>query len=57
MSYVYIHKANIEIDTLEAKAVFQQHILDTGVIIKAYHADNSIFKAHEWQQACRNGKQ
>ena len=39
-------------ETLEAKQAYQQHSLDKGVIIRAYHADNGIFKANDWQNAC-----
>ena len=50
-------KINNAIETSEAKPAFQQHSLDRGTIIKAYHADNGIFEAHEWQQACRYERQ
>ena len=46
LAYIYLQQINNVIETLEVKAAFQQHSLDRGVIVKAYHADNSIFKAY-----------
>ena len=57
LGYIYLQQTNSALEILEAKAAFQQHSLDRGVIIKAYHADNGIFKANDWQQACRNERQ
>ena len=48
IGYIYIQKTNKALETLEAKAAFKQHSLDKGVIIKYYHADNSVFKANYW---------
>ena len=31
--------------------------MDRVVIIKAYHADNGVFKANDWKQACFNERQ
>lgn len=44
-------------EILAAKKAFQQYSMDRGVTIKAYHADNGIFKAKKWQQAYRHEKQ
>ena len=49
--YVYIQKTNNEIETLEAKSVIQQPIMNRGVILKDCHADNDIFKVYDLQQA------
>ena len=47
IGYIYLQKTNIAIETLEAKVAFQQHNMDKCVVIKAYHADNTIFKSNE----------
>ena len=52
LSYVYLQKTASVEETLEAKWAFQQHSLDKGVIIRAYHANNGMFKANDWQNAC-----
>jgi hypothetical protein len=44
-------------ETLEAKAAFQQYASDKHITIKAYHADNGIFRANKWQIACKNERQ
>ena len=51
LSYVYLPNiASVE-EALEAKQISQQHILDKGVAIYAYYADNVIFKANNWEKA------
>ena len=57
MGYVYMQKTATCEETIEAKKAFEQHSLDHGVKIKAYHADNGIFRANEWQKSCRDSKQ
>ena len=54
LGYIYLQKTNSALETLEAKVDFRQQILDWGVIIKAYHADNGIFKENDWRKDCRN---
>ena len=44
-------------ETLEAKKAFELYSLNRGVTIKAYHADNGIFRAKKWQQACIDARQ
>ena len=47
LGYIYLKNTNTDLETLEAKAAFQQHSLDKGVVIKLYHANNGVFKAND----------
>ena len=31
--------------------------MDTGVLIKEYHADNGTFRSNDWQKVCRDERQ
>ena len=53
LSYVYIQKSTNVIETLEAKAAFEEHAKARGVTIRAYHADNGVFKANAWIEKCK----
>ncbi len=33
---------------------FEQYANDRGVTIQTYHADNGLFRAHKWVEACKN---
>ena len=57
LGYVHLQKTSTAEETLEAKRAFERYSLDRGVTIKAYHADNGIFRANKWQQACIESKQ
>jgi hypothetical protein len=35
---------------------FEQYANDRGVTIQTYHADNGLFRAHKWVEACKNNK-
>jgi hypothetical protein len=57
LSFTYLQKTASAEETLEGKMAFKLYAKDQGVIISAYHADNGIFRAHNWVQACRmNGQ-
>ncbi len=53
VSFVYLQKSTTAEETLEGKRAFEQYAKDRGVTIHAYHADNGIFRAHKWVEACR----
>ena len=55
--YIYIQKTASCEKAIEAKKAFEQHSLVNGVKIKAYHADNGIFRANEWQKSYRGARQ
>ena len=55
--YVYLQKTASANETCEGKKAFEAHALRSGVRIQNYHADNGIFKANLWVQAClENGQ-
>jgi hypothetical protein len=49
---VYLQKTASATKTLEGKLAFERYCLHQGVVVCGYHADNGIFKAHDWVQAC-----
>jgi transposase InsO family protein len=51
---VWLQKSTTADETLLGKQAFEQYAKDRGVTIKAYHADNGIFRAHKWVDACRS---
>ena len=53
LSYVYIQKSTNVVETLEAKAAFEECAKARGVTIRAYHADNGVFKANAWIEKCK----
>jgi len=57
LGYVYLQKTASAEETLEGKIAFERYAASHGVQVKNYHADNGIFKAHKWVQACKDGGQ
>ena len=39
-------------ETIEGKEAFERYALYRGVTIRAYHADNGIFRANKWLSHC-----
>ena len=57
LSYVYLQKMAIVEETLQGKRAFEKYGEGRGVTVKAYPADNRIFKAKVWVEDCRaNGQ-
>ena len=57
--YGYVHlqtSPNTE-ETVNGKREFETHMSSMGVNIRAYQADNGIFKAHGWVNACKQKEQ
>jgi GAG-pre-integrase domain len=52
LSYVHLQKTQTAEETLEAKVAFERYSAEHGVAVQHYHADNGIFKANLWVQAC-----
>jgi hypothetical protein len=42
---------------VEGKIAFEKYALDRGVKVLNYHADNGVFRAHKWVDACRSNGQ
>jgi hypothetical protein len=57
LGFVWLQKSSSAEETLESKRAFEQYALDRGVVIQAYHADNGIFRAEKWVQACSQKQQ
>ena len=57
LGYVHLQKTSSAEDTLEAKQAFELYCLGKGVTVKGYQADNGIFRANKWQQACLKARQ
>ena len=51
--YVYLQKTATAEETVEGKLAFEAHARRQGVRVDNYHADNGIFKAHYWVEACK----
>jgi transposase InsO family protein len=54
LGFVYLKKGTTADETLEGKIAFEQYAKDRGVTIQTYHADDGIFRAHKWVEACKN---
>ena len=52
MGYVYLQKTASAEETIKAKHAFEKFSEMRGIAIKAYHADNGIFKANDWVMEC-----
>ena len=57
LGYVYLQTTADADETIKAKRSFEEYASQRGVQIKAYHADNGIFRANKWVNACRESKQ
>ena len=56
-SFVYLQRTVSAQETLQSKQAMERYAQAHNIIIKAYHADNGIFKAKEWVQACHDARQ
>ena len=52
LGYVHLQKTATAEETIEGKQAFEVYAKDRGVTIKAYHADNGIFRANKWKAEC-----
>ncbi len=57
LGFVYLQKTASAEETIEGKKAFEAFAKRRGVSIPNYHADNAIFKAHQWMEACRKDQQ
>ena len=53
LGYVYLQKTASADETIEGKKAFEAYCKQHGVEVKHYHADNGIFRANKWVDACR----
>jgi transposase InsO family protein len=57
LSFVWLQKTATAEETVEGKIAFEKYALDRGVKVLNYHADNGVFRAHKWVDACRSNGQ
>ena len=57
LGFVYLQKTASAEETIEGKKAFEAFAQRHNVRIANYHADNGIFKAHQWMEACRKDQQ
>ena len=55
--FVYLQRTASAQETLQSKQAMERYAQARNIIIKAYHADNGIFKAKEWVQACHDARE
>ena len=54
LGYVHLQKSASVEETIQGKKTFEKYAQDHGVIVRAYHADNGIFRANKWVTDCRD---
>ena len=57
LGYIYIQKTATAEETVQGKKAFERYMLSLGITVKRYQADNGIFRAHKWMDACKESKQ
>lgn len=57
LGFIYLQKTASAEETVEGKKAFEAYSHRHGVKIENYHADNGIFKAYKWTEACRQDAQ
>ena len=57
LGYVYLQKTADAEETVKGKMAFEAYAESRNVTIQAYHADNGIFRANKWIQACHDKRQ
>jgi Reverse transcriptase (RNA-dependent DNA polymerase) len=57
LGFIYLQKTASAEETIEGKKAFEAYARRHGVRIQNYHADNGIFKAYQWLEACRKEQQ
>ena len=55
--YVHLQKSHGIEETLASKTAFEVICKQHGVSIAGYHADNRVFRAHQWMDECRRRRQ
>jgi hypothetical protein len=56
ISHIFRGQLRAADETIEGKKAFEKHacLLDRGVKVLNYHADDGVFRANEWVKACRS---
>ena len=57
VGYTHLQQTADAEETVEAKIAFESFMLSMGVSVRAYHADNGIFRANKWVESCTKSNQ
>ena len=57
LGYVYLQQTATAEETIKGKIAFELHCQTMGFRVRAYHADNGIFKAKAWVNHCNQQDQ
>ena len=57
VGYTHLQKTADAEETVEAKIAFESFMQSMGVSVRAYHADNGIFRANKWVESCTKSNQ
>ena len=57
LGYTYFQTSADAEETIKAKKAFEEYALQRGIQVRAYHADNGIFRANKWLDACKENRQ
>jgi hypothetical protein len=57
IGYVHLQKYASVGETLDAKEAVEAYASTRGICVKAYHAENGIFKTTKWVESCKKAGQ
>lgn len=57
LGFVYLQKTATAEETIKAKQAFEHYAATCGISVRAYHADNGIFKANAFRNECYKNNQ
>ena len=57
LGYTFLQKTATSEETIKGKIAFELYCLSQGVKVKAYHADNGVFRANAWVNHCNQNNQ
>jgi hypothetical protein len=57
LGYVHLQKTTTAKETLEGKNAFEAYANSHSVAVRAYHADNGIFRTNKWVDCCIKARQ
>ena len=57
LGYTYLQRTATAEETIKGKIAFELYARSHGITVKAYHADNGIFRANKWVEHCLKNNQ
>ena len=55
--YIYLQSSSGAEETMAAKLAYERECQKSGVRVKAYRADNGVFRSKKWMDHCRENRQ